>query len=121
VHDVGIIVWAAIVVIGMVASIVSTARKAAASAPRPGIQQRPPAAQRPVAAPQWPPQASQRTPPPAPRAAAQAASRAQPPASEYGFPMPSRPGRTIFGDAAGLRRAVIAAEVLGKPLALRDE
>ncbi|MEO6834511.1 MAG: hypothetical protein ABI231_01200 [Candidatus Tumulicola sp.] len=145
-RDIGAILWVLIVIVGVVSSIVSNARKQAATAQPP--QKLPPQPSRPQ-----PPQPSRPQPPravtfgapaaapvPAPAATAPAAPlkarrvapqpkpapATAPDRAEF-FPAhetahPGRPPRgRLFRDRRSLVRAVIAAEVLGKPHALRDE
>jgi hypothetical protein len=122
-RDVGILVWVGLLVIGVIGSMVSSARRQAAGgaqAPRPQVPPAPGAAaqQRLVAALQArvvapasvprPPQA--RPAPPRPVSA----PRAEPPAAPA-------PHSAFFGTGPELVRAVIAAEVLGKPRGLYDE
>ncbi|HEY5424957.1 MAG TPA: hypothetical protein VIJ77_00250 [Candidatus Tumulicola sp.] len=135
-HDIGLILWVVIVVVGVVSSIVSNARKGAVRAP---------ARPQPQAAPQ---RQAQRAAvvfgaPPAPApvravsppAAAPLPKRRPPAVRQTPVPEPagdpfaahdpaarkrSSPARQFAGRRS-LVRAVVAAEVLGKPLALRDE
>ena len=148
-HDVGTFVWVVLVVIGVVSSIVSNGRKRAATSAPPGsapprpvppyvvlpqamppqrmppgspppLSAPPPAAGAPAAAaaaPAAPPARTVRVRPPAP-----AAPRA--PATDHTldvFRAPRRPGPRVFEGRGALVRAVIGAEILGKPVALRDE
>lgn len=119
-RDFGALIWAAIVIAGVISSIVSSARKQ--NAARVQVFRAPPSSD--VA----------RTPGPA-------VSRPRPPAAPTkatAAPEPSwgllqtrdlaethkqatRTARSLFGRRAALVRAIVAAEVLGKPHALRDE
>jgi len=122
VRDIGAILWVVIVIVGVVSSIVSNARKQMA---RPTPQQR----QQPVLRlqPQSAPQAATARPAAQPRPTLARRPPAQPaalgadifPAHERPQPRP-RQLASLFGDRRSLVRAVIAAEVLGKPLAMRD-
>jgi hypothetical protein len=131
-RDVGIFVWVVLLMIGVGGSMVSSMRKqlAAAQPRQPGVTRPPgpprrpaPAApsQRPAAAPQSPPVQQARPQPP--RQAAKPAPAARPPAPEAApEAKPARLAPAAFlRNRSDLVRAVIAAEVLGKPRALRDE
>jgi hypothetical protein len=143
VRDVGALLWVVLVIVGVVSSIVKTARKAQppqsgpGPVPGPRFQTLPPPAQRPPQ-PQPPPRQVQQPPRPAARprilpsidvTIGQAPPLLMPAeipvvAPEHAEPRPSagsRPLRWLFEDRRAMARAVIAAEVLGKPLALRDE
>ena len=126
-HDVGTFVWVVLVVIGVVSSIVSNARRRGSVSPirdaqpqaiRIGRVSGQPAVGRPVA---------NAAPVSAPAAPVTKVRRPSPPRvapqSEQGLeafhPVHRRAPR-LFGGRGALARAVIAAEVLGKPLALRD-
>ncbi|MBV8491511.1 MAG: hypothetical protein JO199_13370 [Candidatus Eremiobacteraeota bacterium] len=140
-RDIGGIVWILIVVIGVVSSIVNSARRAAAqrqaqpvrpqaatppTAVAPGIPRRidvvratvspAQAQQAPVPKPQPAPVAAPPPVPPAPRVAASPAPRKPIVDQKAGVPLAA-----LFADRSSLVNAVIAAEVLGKPHALRDE
>lgn len=117
-REIGAVLWVVLLVVGVVGSMVSSIRRqrgTAAPPPRPS----------PVRIPQsvMPPQAV-RVPPaaaaPPPRSSAAPARAA---ASATADLPPHKPAATWrrFGDRNDLVRAVIAAEVLGKPRALRDE
>ena len=142
-RDVAGLLWVLFLIVGVVGSIVQSVRKQAAAREAQRVPQQPAPQQQaqrppPVAAPApvqraqvsslvsqlrtlLPPQAvapppvAAAPPPPPPRPPTPDAPRAEPP--------PSRPpaGARLFGTRSGLVRAVIAAEVLGKPHALRDE
>ncbi len=143
-HEIGGLVWVLLVIIGVVSSIVQSSRRSAAQRrvqpPQTAARQMP-VAQRPPIRPQ--PQFDMREelasimaqmaaqsqpvqpppkPPPPPVAPTPVAAPPPPPIR----PVPavhSPVARTekLFGQRSSLVRAVIAAEVLGKPLALRDE
>jgi hypothetical protein len=117
-RDIGALLWVAIVAIGVISSVVSNARRQAARTPVP------------------PRRFPQATVPPPPRPAARPAAAyvdpdARPvpqgappaPADVFAHPAerahPRRPHR--FAGRTALMHAVVAAEVLGKPRALRDE
>ena len=151
-HDVGTFVWVVLVVIGVVSSIVSNARKR--GAPVPGVQPRPPvqppqrqaqqAASPSLAAPLPPgltladlaqaaraaasapqPAAPQPAPVPRPVRIRPPATSPQPlPGAEHTldvFRPARRRGPHMFQGRGALVRAVVGAEILGKPLALRDD
>jgi len=149
VRDIGGIVWLIFIVIGVISSIVQSARKNAArsgSASRPGpvVQQARPTAQPAPAAQQQmspqvvrlmaqfaaaaqavaPPQ-PQPPPPPPPKPAPlpPPVETAQEAAKAFQLPLRpvQRPLQWMFEDKRAFVRAVIASEVLGKPRALRDE
>ena len=134
-RDIGALLWVAIVAIGVISSVVSNARRQAARTPVPPRRFPQAPSQRPAAwaapaAPQ-PPTVPLVTPrPAAPPPAAFAGTGVgvtppPPPAPADIFPHPAeltrarRPRR--FAGRTALRRAVVAAEVLGKPRALGDE
>jgi|SRR5580692_1796295 hypothetical protein len=126
-RDVGILVWVVFLVIGVIGSMVSSARRqvaAGAQAPRsqappavaPTAQQRlAQALQARVQAPAVSPRAPQPRPAP-PRPVS--APRGEPPAAPVAHQARQR---SFFGSRPDLVRAVIAAEVLGKPRGLHDE
>jgi hypothetical protein len=120
-REVGVLVWVAFIVIGVIANIASTARKQAAQkAPQPQALRRPaavPVARAPVTAP--PRVAAVAQPAPVRRPQPAAAPVVQRPAPLHEAMQLRR--RPLFADRPSLVRAVIAAEVLGKPRALRDE
>jgi hypothetical protein len=129
-HDFGVLIWILLLIIGMVSSIRRSAQRQ-----RPG----PPQALRPMPPPQMPPQAA-RMPQPVriPQAAAppllqpaQPAPAPVPPPIVAAPPLaPHQPAhvarigsgaiRGMFGGSATLVRAIVASEVLGPPLALRE-
>jgi hypothetical protein len=125
VRDIGAIVWVLLVIVGVVSSIVSNARKQMANS---GVPPR----DRPVSGP--PLQATRRPATPV-RQAPAAPLRPQPAVARQTTVTPERPDvlhglerahpgprliARLFHDRRSLVRAVVAAEVLGKPLALRD-
>jgi hypothetical protein len=128
VHDVGTFVWVVLVVIGVISSIVSNARRRVSVSPAHAVQPqavrtsavsaqamaaRPVPVSAPVPAPAV--QTTQiRRPPPPPRVAA------QPELGLEAFQAARRRAPRFFAGRGTLVRAVIAAELLGKPLALRD-
>lgn len=121
-REVGIAVWVILLVVGVVGSMVSSVRRqmqTQARAPR-RLTERPrpfgPPAAVPVAA--SPPVA----PPPGPPVARR--KQAAPPAAktqEVAHEPVRRPSARLFSTKGELVRAVIAAEVLGKPRGLSDE
>jgi hypothetical protein len=129
-RDIGAIVWVILVVVGVISSIVSNARKQAAGARPPQAPRQPP--------PQMPrpqvPRPSEQRPSPASQPAVSVASApapSRPKARPVRPPPPEVPAfpethpqvhrrRRLLGDRASIVRGVIAAEILGKPLALRD-
>jgi soluble lytic murein transglycosylase-like protein len=126
VREIGAVVWVLLLVIGVVGSMVSSIRRqrgaSAAAPPRPNPARIPQSFAsvqtvrvQPQAAPTRVPQAAP-APPPRPAAAARTV---RPPAADLPARKPAAAGR--FGNRSDLVRAVIAAEVLGKPRALRDE
>lgn len=139
-RDVGALLWVVIVIAGVISSIVSSARKQQALR----AQAFRPPPQRPAApsAASWlqgaAPRVVRARPAPAPAPPTRkpspptAASVPPGPAFESGGPAfaPSAApaahkqairARTLFGARSALVRAIVAAEVLGKPHALRDE
>jgi hypothetical protein len=125
-HELGTLIWVILVTVGLVSSIVSTARKSrpvprssrASHAPAPAQQRLP---QRGIAR-GFVEEAAQPIVPPAPpasvRTVPQAANRAfEHPPADSAAPR----GRIFATGRRALVRAVVAAEILGKPLALRDE
>ena len=132
-RELGIIIWVVFIVIGVFANIASAVRKQqqAASKPPPGTPQ-------PVRQPQvrmqtmtWPASATAAPTPTtvAPVSPASVRRPQAPPArvAPAGIPLaalheaPARRSRPFFADGPSLVRGIIAAEVLGKPRALRDE
>ena len=128
-RDVGILVWVVLLVVGVIGSMVSSLRKAQAQAQARPAQSRPQQvvqaglpdwARQVVAAMPQPSAAKQRPtappPPPPPKPAAKLA-----PLPEHAeLPHQSR-RRHFFAGKSEIVRAVIAAEVLGKPRAFNDE
>lgn len=130
-RDVGILVWVGFLVIGVIGSMVSSARRqAAAGAPgrRPQVPPATAAAaqQRLVQALQARAQAQVQAPASSPRPSQPRPAPPRPapaPRSDPAAPPPGHPARrrSFFGSGPELVRAVIAAEVLGKPRGLNDE
>lgn len=131
-RDVGVIIWVALLFIGVVGSMISSLRRQMPSSPAPPSM--PMELPGPVEFPspvELPPElrrfvvtASPRPAPqrkPAPVAAAPVAPppTVAAPAGEHFEP--ARIRRRLFSDRHDLVRGVIAAEVLGKPRALHDE
>lgn len=143
-RDTFLLLWVGFLVVGVIGSIVSGIRKQAQRAQpvqqppgrpstksilsgveglRPGIppQWQPPQGQ----LPQWVQQlTAQIAPRPAPTAPRPVVPKAPPPApivEPPHEPAPRRHSPRLFRDRKAIVQAVIAAEVLGKPLALRDE
>ncbi len=114
-RDIGILIWVALLIVGVVGSMTSRIRsqrqmQAQRVPQRSQAQQPPPTPARPV--PTRPTPARQPAPP-LPRVGsetAQAVKSAATPAA-----------KRLFGNRRDLVRAVIAAEVLGKPRAFGDE
>jgi hypothetical protein len=122
-RDVGIFIWVALLVIGVVGSMISSLRRAAKTV-SPGA----PVPLREARLPDWAQQfVAAAPPPPRPAPPARPAPRPAPPpapprpVAPAEHETPRRPGRRLFGGKRELVRAVIAAEVLGKPRAFNDE
>jgi hypothetical protein len=134
-RDVGILVWVGLLLVGVIGSMISSLRRQTQSAQRPQrvvIRGQAPgqlrpwlemvgvgASPEPIAGPPRPPPAPPRVPA---RPHRPAAAQAGPP-PELHAPEPHRTDtrRRLFANKRDLVAAVIAAEVLGKPRALRDE
>jgi hypothetical protein len=130
-RDVGILVWVGFLVIGVIGSMVSSARRQAAA----GAQGRRPqvspataaaAQQRLVQALTARAQAHVQAPASSPRPAQPRPAPPRPAPAPRSEPAPAPPAhtarqRSFFGSGPELVRAVIAAEVLGKPRGLNDE
>ncbi len=121
-RDVGILVWVGLLIVGVVGSMISSLRKGTRAQlqqqPLPPGQPGPSAVLRRVL-PQLPQSAA---PAPKPRPAVGAPSVPPRPVVEHPLPHPGLTARQrLFGERRSLVRAVIAAEVLGKPRALSDE
>ena len=118
-RDIGTVVWVVLVVIGVVSSMISSIRKQAqqrGTATEPQRRARYVVARMPNAPAQTaaaPPQPAQAAPPPKPRAA--------PARPEVHAEAPRSRAPWIFAGKGQLVRAVIAAELLGKPRGLSDE
>jgi hypothetical protein len=139
-REIGLFIWVGILILGVVSSIAKSAKRqqqGAQQAPGPattplvppgsspqqatlmrvmqaiaaqqGVPPAPPRPVRPASKPAPPP-----PPPPSPRRPEPARHAAQPPAT-------ATRQRLLFGSQRDLVRAVIAAEVLGKPKAFNDE
>lgn len=126
-RDVGILVWVGLLIVGVVGSMVSSLRRQAQVRPMP------------AKLPEWARQIGatvpQAVPPPAPPAApgpraaparAPSPKRTPPPPSvqepaHHLLEEPHKRAPRLFGSRRELVRAVIAAEVLGKPRAFSDE
>jgi hypothetical protein len=122
-RDVATLVWVVLLVIGVISSMVASVRRRMNALPPRGAQSAPPGVP-PAQAPQPQAQLRQqvvappmRQVPVRPSAPAPAPTAAAPPS--VAARAPSR--RRLFPGRRGLVSAVIAAEVLGKPRALRDE
>ncbi len=112
-REIGTLVWVVLIIIGVVSSMISTIRKQAqAQGPpgRPQPQRTPPRPQSRVAPPS--PAVTQPAPPP---------PRAQPRPPVHAVEEPRAKRKPLFAGKGSLVRAVIAAEVLGKPRGLGDE
>jgi hypothetical protein len=128
-RDVGILVWVALVVIGVIGSMVSSLRRAGQgqAQPRPPgqpVQLRearlPDWARQVVAAMPQPPAATPRPAAPPPPPPPKPAPKLAPLPEHAGLPHQAR-RRHFFAGKSEIVRAVIAAEVLGKPRAFNDE
>jgi|SRR5580700_4699095 hypothetical protein len=126
-REIGVVIWVVLLIVGVIGSMTSSLRKQRQERATPRPRPRPPlpaALQRLAmqAAPAEPAPAtsSRATPsraaPPSPSRAAGTTPHAPEPAAK-----PERIGRRLFGNRGDLVRAVIAAEVLGKPRGLSDE
>ena len=118
-RDVGVLVWVTFLIVGVIGSMVSSLRKSQTqrrSQPvPPQWVQRFTAAVAPPAAPPARPAPAKPAPAPPPKPAAASAP-------EHPLPWPERRAvRRLFAGKSDLVRAVIAAEVLGKPRGLSDE
>ena len=139
-REIGVLVWVVFIVIGVVANIASAARKQSQAnagkapsraAPPPQPVQMQQAGQTPAQvlaqrwAANWPaaaPAPRPQTPQAAPVRQATPVRKPAPAAQAVRPHETARPRRRgLFADKPSVVRAVIAAEVLGKPRALRDE
>jgi hypothetical protein len=129
VRDVGLVVWVALLFIGVVGSMISSLRRQAQPRPQargelPQRREMPPVELAPqlrrviVQAPASP--APQRKPPPVPGPAGAPPPIAAPPPGHDVILRGAR-RRRLFSHRGDIVRAVIAAEVLGKPRGLSDE
>lgn len=128
-RDIGILVWVAFLIVGVVGSIVSSIRKQIAKQQAVGqplrripAQWQPPPGQ----LPQWVQQIAAQVAPPRAVAAPPVAPKPAPPPPAvvdhpHELPGASRGTRRLFRDRKAIVQAVIAAEVFGKPRGLRDE
>jgi hypothetical protein len=133
-RDIGILIWVAFLVIGVIGSMISSLRKAAAARPQAAVPpqwrpQQPAPEPRDARLPDWAqqvmaampqPQARSQPRPAPPPPPPKPAPRAAPPAAQHEAPHQPR-RRRFFGGKDEIVRAVIAAEVLGKPRAFNDE
>jgi hypothetical protein len=123
-RDLGILIWIALLIFGVVGSMRRQIRARAPAPPRPvpePVRTPPPSqwTQR-ISAPVAPPPAQPRVPRPPPRPAAAPVERAS--HQEANQPSGHEPRRRrLFADKNEIVRAVIASEVLGKPRAFNDE
>ncbi|MBV9233147.1 MAG: hypothetical protein JO030_03825 [Candidatus Eremiobacteraeota bacterium] len=101
-HDVATLVWVVLIVVGVVSSIASSARRHAATPVRRVQQAVPPTSRR--------PQPVTPSAPARPNDATAATARAPAPRS-----------KRLFGTKRDAVRAIVVAEILGKPKALRGE
>jgi hypothetical protein len=123
-RDVGILIWVALLIVGVVGSMVRQIRARAPARPN-----RVPEPVRPPPPPPWaqqmtitvaPPAAQPRVPKPPPRPAPAPVERVS--QHEVGHSSgPEQRRRPLFGGKNEIVRAVIASEVLGKPRAFDDE
>jgi hypothetical protein len=124
-RDVGAIVWVILVVVGVISSIVSNARKQAATrAPQTAARPAPhlPQVQQRLSRPTQPAVVVASSPVPAPRPQARSVQRSAPEApAPLEHRAQERRSRRFFGDRSSIVRGVVAAEILGRPLALRDD
>ena len=133
-RDVGFLVWVGLLIVGVIGSMVSSLRRQAqarqaAPRPRPGPPLPAPAGRivlpLPVAPPQPAPAVARVPPIPGPSARPRVASSpasAGWPSDPFGrSPMAARHPVSRFLSPTNVAGAVVAAEVLGKPIALRDE
>ena len=131
-RDLGLLVWVVLLIVGVVGSMSSRIRAQRSmqgsqapvrQRPRPQsavTMRQPPQAIRP--APSQPLQAVSPTPSPPPRPAPAVQPRPESQKPMPGVPSePRKARRMLFADRREIVRAVIAAEVLGKPRALSDE
>jgi hypothetical protein len=133
-HDIGGLIWIVVVLFAVISSIVKSARRARAVPATSVRSAQPPAQSRPQLASliaqfaqeaqthAAPPATVQAPPPARPKPVASVPSpvvTAAPVALHVEAPRPRVTG--LFADRGALVRGIIAAEVLGKPLALRDE
>jgi hypothetical protein len=127
VRDVGFLVWVVLLFVGVVGSIVSSIRKKTQQAPgRRGVVPRRVASIPPPVGPSIAPGSFAQVPAPlrtraAPSKPLPPPKAGVPPAAEAFSHGGARPPKRFFSTGKDLARAVIAAEVLGKPRGLADE
>jgi hypothetical protein len=126
-HDLGAIIWLAIVLIGVISSIRRNIKRSRAQS----VQQQPPPAPAPpprsvLAGFAMPPVDA--PPPPRPVSTPRPVSPPKPAAPQPVFPVieprvpvGTSPIRGMFGGGATLVRAIVAAEVLGPPKAFQEQ
>ena len=117
-RDLGTLVWVVLVFVGVVSSMISTIRKQA-RAQRPAARPAPPGASLRFVVPPPSPAAPQVAPPPQVQAKPTLQPEPRPPVHPADDARAKR--GPFFAGKGQLARAVIAAEVLGKPRGLRDE
>jgi hypothetical protein len=124
-RDIGTLVWVVLVFIGVIGSMISSARKQAQAQQAPGARaiRRPPPQQ---FAPQAPAPPAPVQPAPQPRVIARVApapTKAPPVLAQAHLEAEHHPARRrrLFANRSDLVRGIIAAEVLGKPRGLRGE
>jgi hypothetical protein len=135
-RDTFLLLWVGFLVIGVIGSIVSSMRKQIAQQQAKGVSRRrmPPQWQPPPGQlPEWVQRLTAPAESAAPRVVTKAvapkrsapsakpAAPATPPLTEFPAARAERRAARIFGSRKAIVQAVIAAEVLGKPRALRDE
>ncbi|MFY9663906.1 MAG: hypothetical protein WAK19_05585 [Candidatus Cybelea sp.] len=131
-RDIGILIWVALLIVGVVGSMTSRIRSLRQAqgqrAPQPSPVPRPmQTSQRTqpfsaqMARPAATPSRTASTRPVPARQPAAAPSRVGPDPAQAAHPGTRTAARRLFGDRRDLVRAVIAAEVLGKPRAFSDE
>lgn len=137
-RDIGILIWVALLIVGVVGSMTSRIRSlrqaSGQRAPQPASASQPTPVPRPmqtsqraqpfsaqVARPAATPSRTAPTRPVPARQPAAAPSRVGPDPAQAAHPATRTAARRLFGDRRDLVRAVIAAEVLGKPRAFSDE
>ncbi len=121
-REVGVVIWVVLLLVGVIGSMISTVRKQMQAQPQSQQRRERP---RPAATIrlQAQPAAAPPAPPPAPSAPAARRKPPPQPVSEHPPPPVGQVRRRVrlFETRGELVRAVIAAEVLGKPRGLSDE